>query len=77
VGVNSRNLRTLKTDLSVARELVRSIPSGRIAIAESGIRSRSDIEELQAMGYQGFLIGESLMKSADFGVHLRTMIAGV
>ena len=77
VGVNSRNLRTLKTDLSVARELVRSIPSGRIAIAESGIRSRKDIEELQALGYKGFLVGESLMKSANFGTQLRTMIAGV
>ena len=74
VGVNSRNLRTLKTDLSVAKELAVSIPSDRVAIAESGIRSRSDIEELQALGYKGFLVGESLMKSADFGAHLKSLI---
>ncbi len=65
IGVNSRNLKTLKTDLAVAKELAAAIPPGRLSVAESGIRNRRDIEELQAVGYKGFLIGESLMKSDD------------
>jgi len=72
LGVNSRNLTTLKTDLSVARRLAPFLPPGRLCIAESGIRTRRDIEELRALGYQGFLIGESLMKSPDAGKQLRS-----
>lgn len=63
VGVNSRNLKTLQTDLAVARELARRIPADRLSIAESGIRKRRDVEELQALGYKGFLVGEVLMQT--------------
>jgi len=74
LGVNSRNLTTLKTDLSVARRLAPFLPPGRLCIAESGIRTRRDIEELRALGYQGFLIGESLMKSPEVGAQLRSFL---
>ena len=70
IGVNSRNLKTLKTDLATARSLVAHIPGERLAIAESGIRSRQEIEELEALGYSGFLIGESLLRQADPGMAL-------
>lgn len=74
LGVNSRDLDTLKTDLSFARDLAPLIPKSRLAIAESGITSRHDIEDLQARGYQGFLIGESLMKSVDAAATLHALI---
>lgn len=74
IGVNSRNLRTLETDLSVAKELAVSIPPDRIAIAESGIKCRKDIDELQSLGYNGFLVGESLMRSGDISMELRTLM---
>ncbi|MFN2352215.1 MAG: indole-3-glycerol-phosphate synthase [Kiritimatiellia bacterium] len=74
VGVNSRNLETMKTDLTVARELVSLIPADRLAIAESGIRSRRDVQDLQKLGYRGFLIGEVLMHSAQPGVLLRMLL---
>ena len=74
VGVNSRNLKTLKTDLAVARELAARIPSECASIAESGIRTRADIEGLAALGYGGFLIGESLVGSADPGAKLRELL---
>jgi len=74
IGVNSRNLKTLKTDLAVARELARAIPRNRLAIAESGIKTRKDIQELEALGYRGFLIGETLMKAADPASALRELI---
>ena len=73
-GVNSRNLKTLQTDLNVARELIRHVPSTRLAVAESGIRTGAEIRELQHLGYRGFLVGASLLKSGDPGAALRTLI---
>jgi len=73
LGVNSRNLKTLKTDLAVAREFSGLLPAGRPAIAESGIHSRADIESLEQCGYSGFLIGETLMRNSDPGERLRQL----
>ena len=70
IGVNSRNLKTLETDLAVARGLAEHIPPDRLSMAESGIRARSDIEPLETMGYRGFLVGEVLMAAADPGAKL-------
>jgi len=74
VGVNSRNLKTLKTDLAVARDLAAFIPDARLLIAESGIRSRQDIEMLEACGYNGFLIGEALMRDGAPGQKLAELL---
>ena len=74
VGVNSRNLKTLKTDLAVARELAAAIPPDRLAIAESGIRSRADIVDLEAHAYRGFLIGESIISHPDPAAKLRELL---
>jgi len=74
IGVNNRNLRTLETNLDVARALARAIPADRIAIAESGIKSRADIESLAALGYRGFLIGETLLRAPDPGAALRYLL---
>jgi len=65
VGVNSRDLKTLRTDLSVPARLAALIPRERVSVAESGIRSRRDLEPLEALGYRGFLVGEALLRSAD------------
>lgn len=74
VGVNNRDLKTLKTDLSVARKLAANIPSDRMSIAESGIQTRGEIEEFTALGYRGFLVGTTLLKSADRGKCLRELL---
>lgn len=74
IGVNSRNLRSMKTDLNVTRELSRMIPPDRLAMAESGIHTRRDVKELRELGYRGFLIGEALMRSANPGLLLRMLL---
>ncbi|MBA4387145.1 MAG: indole-3-glycerol phosphate synthase TrpC [Verrucomicrobia bacterium] len=74
IGINSRNLKTLKTDTRVALELVRSIPEGRLAVSESGIKTRRDIEAMQEAGFDGFLVGESLMSSDRPQDKLRELI---
>ncbi len=74
IGVNSRNLSTLQTDLGVAHGLARSIPADRLAIAESGIRTRAEVEGLEAAGYRGFLVGETFMRQPDPGVALKELL---
>lgn len=76
IGVNSRNLKTLTTDLAVAHELVAAIPDDRLCIAESGIKTGADIAGLQAAGYDGFLIGESLLRRRSPGGALGRMVNG-
>ncbi len=73
IGVNSRDLKTLKTDLAVAVRLARHIPAGRVSIAESGIRTGDDIARLQDAGYAGFLIGESLLRHGRPGDQLAAL----
>ncbi|HZR31816.1 MAG TPA: indole-3-glycerol phosphate synthase TrpC [Terriglobales bacterium] len=75
IGVNSRNLRTFTVDLETPMRLAALIPKNVLRIAESGIGSGQDIRKLRAVGYQGFLIGESLMKAVHPGEMLRILIA--
>lgn len=73
VGVNSRNLRTLEVDLAVSRRLIEQVPEQVVAVAESGLRTRQDLCELQALGYDAFLIGERFMTEPDPGAALRAL----
>lgn len=74
VGVNSRNLKTLKTNLQTAHDLVSLIPAERISVAESGISQRSEIVALEQAGYAAFLIGESLVGNDDPGGRLAELV---
>lgn len=74
IGVNSRDLRTLTTDLGIARQLAGIIPKERLAIAESGIRNADDLENLSKCGYRGFLIGEHLLRGGKPGVTLQAWL---
>jgi len=65
LGINNRNLDTLKTDLNTSINLMQFVPDDRIVISESGISSSSDIKRLLDAGAMGLLIGESLLKSKD------------
>ena len=67
IGVNSRNLRTLRVDLAVFDELILGIPNEAVAVAESGLRSVEDLRQLRTAGYDGFLIGERFMVEPNPG----------
>jgi indole-3-glycerol phosphate synthase len=75
IGVNNRNLRTLAVDVEASYRLASRIPSDAIAVSESGLQSRSDLERLAAAGYRAFLIGERFMTDADPVGALRRLIA--
>ncbi|MFN6963348.1 MAG: indole-3-glycerol phosphate synthase TrpC [Pyrinomonadaceae bacterium] len=65
IGVNNRDLKTLAVSLDVSRNLIRHKPGGALMIAESGISTAGDIAELRSLGFDGFLVGETLMRSGD------------
>ena len=73
VGVNSRDLRTLAVDTGAFDAAARVLPPGVVAVAESGIRERADIDRLTAMGYRAFLVGERLIAQPDPGAALRDL----
>jgi indole-3-glycerol phosphate synthase len=73
IGVNSRNLRTLAVDLAVLEEVAAQLPAGITAVAESGIRSRDDLDRLSRSGYHAFLVGEQLISQPDPGAALREL----
>ena len=74
IGVNSRDLRTLKVGLETAFRLAAAIPKNALRVAESGIHGGADIARLRSAGYQAFLIGESLMSAKSPGEALRGLI---
>lgn len=74
IGINNRSLRTFVTDLGTTARLRCLIPADRFVVAESGINSRGNIEELLAAGAGAFLIGESLMREADIGAKLEELL---
>jgi indole-3-glycerol phosphate synthase len=73
VGVNSRNLRTLEVDPSLHERLAARMPARVIAVAESGLRDRAALAQLEAAGYHAFLVGERLITHADPGAALREL----
>jgi indole-3-glycerol phosphate synthase len=75
VGVNNRDLHTFEVSIETSLRLARRIPSGTIAVSESGIRTRDDIQRLLDAGYSAFLVGEHLMKSPDPAVALQELLA--
>jgi indole-3-glycerol phosphate synthase len=65
VGVNNRDLHTFKTDLDHTLRLREQIPDHCVLVAESGIRTRADVQRLEAAGVNAILVGETLMASPD------------
>jgi indole-3-glycerol phosphate synthase len=64
IGVNNRNLHSFEVSLDTSRELASFKPDGTVFISESGLSSTSEILELRGLGFDAFLIGETLMRSS-------------
>ena len=65
VGVNCRNLKTLELNFSVFSQIIPQIPQEIIKVAESGISTRSEVSELEKLGANAILVGETLVKSGN------------
>ena len=74
IGVNNRDLRSFAVSLDVSINLARDVPAGVTLVAESGLRSSDDLRRLRALGYRGFLIGETLMRASEPELALQELL---
>jgi indole-3-glycerol phosphate synthase len=73
IGVNNRDLRDFSVDLGRTARLLDAVPAGVVVVSESGIGAAEQLRELQDLGVQAVLVGESLMRSGDPAARLREL----
>ena len=73
IGVNNRNLKDFTVDIGNSIRLRKMVPENVIFVAESGIKTREDIKELEDCGTNGVLIGETFMRAADKAKELKLL----
>jgi indole-3-glycerol phosphate synthase len=73
IGINNRDLKSFEVDIKNTEYLIEDIPMDRIVVSESGISTRDDLKFLKSVGADAALIGEALMREADFGRKLREL----
>lgn len=76
VGINNRNLKTFNVDVENSVKLAKSIPAGKLKIAESGIHSVETMIMFRQEGFNGFLIGEKFMNEEDPGKAFKRFVKG-
>jgi indole-3-glycerol phosphate synthase len=75
IGVNNRDLKDFKVDLGTSERLGALMPKDAIRVAESGIRTRADVERLRSAGFHAFLVGESLLRQSDRAQAVRALVS--
>ena len=65
IGINNGDLDSATIDLSTTFELMPDVPAGKTVVAESGISDPTQLDELDRVGVEAVLIGETLMRAAD------------
>ena len=73
IGVNHRNLDTFEMDMNLTEKLMPLIPSGKIIVAESGLKDKETIEHLSSVGADAFLIGEHFMRKDNISESLKEL----
>jgi len=73
IGINNRDLRTFETSIDTTLSLREKVPSDRILVTESGIRTRDDVKRLRDAGVHAFLVGEAFMRADDPGTELEKL----
>jgi tryptophan synthase beta subunit len=75
IGINNRDLRTLAVDTSLCEGLRGQVPGDRIVIAESGVRDAATVRRWRALGFDGVLVGEDLMRSGTAPLEVEARVA--
>ena len=75
VGINNRDLATFTVSLDTTERLAGLVPAGVLVVAESGVRSRADVERMRRAGAHAVLVGEAFMEQPDPGAALAEWLA--
>src|SRR4030066_2420905 len=74
IGINNRDLTTVKVDVETTFRVIREIPRGKVVVSESGINSREDVEKLRDIGVHAILVGEAIVTAKDAGEKIRELV---
>jgi indole-3-glycerol phosphate synthase len=74
LGINARDLATLRVDAAIIAKLRPLVPPGVLVVGESGVTSRADVVELEAAGVDALLVGEAIMRSTDPAAKIRELL---
>ncbi len=73
IGINNRDLGTFKVNMETTRELCSDVPAGKTLVAESGYSEPEQLDELDEIGVDAVLIGETLMRSENIEAAVRAL----
>ncbi len=73
IGINNRDLTDFSVDIERTFELLADVPAGKAVVSESGYSNRAQLEELDRVGVDAVLIGESLMRAPDIEAACREL----
>ncbi len=73
IGINNRNLKTMKIDMEISARLMKRMPSDIVAVAESGFETYDQIKRAADLGVKAFLIGTSILKSESMEKKIKSL----
>lgn len=74
IGINNRNLATFEVDLKTTEELSEEVPDDVVLISESGLKTQADSARVHAVGCNGILVGESLMRTGNIAQQVEALL---
>ncbi len=77
IGINNRDLKTLQVDINTTFELKKEIPSNKIIVSESGIKTREDVKRLEDAGIDSMLVGAAFLEAEDIGKKIDELMGKV
>ena len=77
IGINNRNLDTLKIDLNTTKKILEKSTYSKTIISESGIESQDDIRFLHKCGADAYLVGSSIMKTDDIQQTVQNLVSAI
>ena len=77
IGINNRDLGNFSVDIERTYELLSDVPAGKTVVSESGFSTREQLDELDRVGVDAVLIGETLMRAPDIEAACRELTGGV
>ena len=77
IGINNRNLDTMKIDLSTTKEILHNTKKTKLVISESGLSTSDDIRFLHKCGADAYLVGSSIMKTDDIQQTVQNLVSAI